>query len=286
MQPKLKCHWGTPLVLAFLCIKGELLTLLMGIAALLLHECCHIVVARRLGFSVERITVLPFGATMELFAAGQSGLGLVYLSGPLANAIAAMSILACMQLFPAITPYLEPFLLANGLLMLWNLLPLYPLDGARLLETVLKRICSKRGTKGILLGFTIVADTLLIALCVVGITLGVPCFLPLLMCLYIGIMGVMQLLSTEEHAVSAALCRRSRLTRGEALRVKMMAARAELTVGEALKSMGGDSFTILRVLDEKNQILGEMDENQLLRAAGRCGLDVPLKEILLGIDLP
>lgn len=286
MQTKWKLHWGTPVVAAFLCMQGEILTLLMGVTALALHELCHILVAKRLGFLVERITILPFGAAMELCTVGQSGLWLVYLCGPMSNAIAAMCILACMQLFPGIGSYAEPFLMANGLLVLLNLLPIYPLDGARLLEEVLNRIFTGRTTVCLLMGTTVLFAVGLIALCLYGILLGVPCYLPFIMVLYVGTVGIRRLLFGQENTVGAAVGRRARLRRGEAVRVRLLVANADMTVGEALRGMGGDSFTVLRVLDEQNRRIGEVDEGMLLTAASRSGANTTLKEILLGIDLP
>ncbi len=119
--------------LAFaLTATGQALDLVWTLFALALHEFAHACVARARGFIIKRLVLLPYGAMMsadENFDRASSVM--IGLAGPLANILLALMILGLWWLFPAAYPLTAGLLRANLALGLFNLLPVYPLDGAR-----------------------------------------------------------------------------------------------------------------------------------------------------------
>ncbi len=115
-----------------LVLFGQALNFAWTLVALALHEAAHAAAARLRGYKVKQIVLLPYGAMMSL---GESfdptSAVLIGLAGPLTNGIVALALLGLWWLFPAIYPFTIPFLAANVSLCLFNLLPAYPLDGAR-----------------------------------------------------------------------------------------------------------------------------------------------------------
>ncbi len=119
------------LALAFL-LFGQALSFAWTFVALLLHECAHALMAKSRGFIVKQMVLLPFGAMMscdENFDKTSSVL--IGLAGPACNVILALVTLGVWWLFPSIYPFTYPFFYANLSLGLFNLLPIYPLDGSR-----------------------------------------------------------------------------------------------------------------------------------------------------------
>lgn len=121
------------LVLALI-LLGQALNFAWAMVALALHEAAHAAVARLRGFRVKQLVLMPYGAMMSM---GESfdpaSAALIGFAGPAANGIVALCLTGLWWLYPAVYPITIPFFAANVSLCLFNLLPAYPLDGARIL---------------------------------------------------------------------------------------------------------------------------------------------------------
>lgn len=111
---------------------GHALDFVWTLLALLFHEGAHALMARARGYVVKKIVLLPYGAMMS---AGENfdktSSVLIGLAGPCCNIVLALVTLGLWWLYPASYPYTIAFLYANLSLGLFNLLPVYPLDGSR-----------------------------------------------------------------------------------------------------------------------------------------------------------
>ncbi len=103
----------------------------------LLHELGHLLAALRFGWNVREVKLLPFGGVLEVEDAGSVPAkeeALVALAGPLQNGI-----LAGLAWLLGQAGLLDPiwtgdFISANAMIALFNLLPILPLDGGRMLQ--------------------------------------------------------------------------------------------------------------------------------------------------------
>ncbi len=106
------------------------------IVAVILHELAHAVAAKNLGAVVSRVTLTPFGGALNLqtkiLTSRQKCL--IYLAGPLASLLFSVLFGVMVWLFPTIFEYLEYLVAANFLVGVMNLLPIYPLDGGKVLS--------------------------------------------------------------------------------------------------------------------------------------------------------
>lgn len=111
---------------------GHALDFVWTMLALLFHESAHALMARARGYVVKKMVLLPYGAMMS---AGENfdktSSVLIGLAGPLCNLLLALVTLGLWWLFPSAYAYTISFLYANLSLGLFNLLPVYPLDGSR-----------------------------------------------------------------------------------------------------------------------------------------------------------
>ena len=111
---------------------GHALDFVWTLVALLFHEGAHALMARARGYVVKKVVLLPYGAMMS---AGENfdktSSVLIGLAGPLCNLLLALVTLGLWWLAPAAYPYTISFLYANLSLGVFNLLPVYPLDGSR-----------------------------------------------------------------------------------------------------------------------------------------------------------
>lgn len=111
---------------------GQALPFVWTIVALVLHELAHMAFARMRGFVVKKLVLLPFGAMMSTEEAfDRTSSVIIGLAGPVCNFLLALITLGIWWIVPQAYPYTQPFFYANMSLGIFNMLPVYPLDGAR-----------------------------------------------------------------------------------------------------------------------------------------------------------
>jgi Zn-dependent protease/CBS domain-containing protein len=134
------------IVLLFLCV--------------LLHELGHVFAARRFGVQTHDVTLWPFGgiASMERMPEKPSQELIVALAGPAVNVVIAAGILLWLgpRLNPdSLTQIQDPAVSlaaklagANIILVLFNMIPAFPMDGGRVLRALLAmRMGNARATE-------------------------------------------------------------------------------------------------------------------------------------------
>jgi len=119
---------------------------LLLFASILAHELGHAIVARRHGIEVEEIDLWLLGGVSRMRGeAHDPDDELRYaLAGPAVTAVIAVCFGALALLLPSSTPaavraLVEYQALVNGLILVFNLLPAFPLDGGRVLRSLLWR---------------------------------------------------------------------------------------------------------------------------------------------------
>lgn len=162
-----------PFLAARLGMRGGMGAVLLSLG---IHELAHIIAARLAGVQVMQIQLLPFGGSARM----ENPYGLpagriipVAIAGPVANLLSAVSCAALahwgvISIFTA-SSLIQP----NLMLCIFNLLPALPLDGGRILFTLLERPLGERRAlnTGILLG-RLLAVALLTAAVIGGLRSG------------------------------------------------------------------------------------------------------------------
>ena len=157
-----------------LVLFGQAQAFLWTLAAVALHEAGHALAARMRGYVVRELTLYPFGAAMGMGEEMDPVSNVVVgLAGTLANLLGAALLLALWWLFPATYLFTHPFLYANLGIALFNLLPVYPLDGSRVVRGLARnRMKAVRGMQAA----GVALSLLLFALFVVSFALGAVSF--------------------------------------------------------------------------------------------------------------
>lgn len=111
--------------------------------SILIHELSHILIGLIFGYKLKNFRFIPFGAVIEFKELKKSKSEilknlLIYFSGPLSNFIICY--------FAYITNYQisKDILYTNLILGIFNLLPLTPLDGGKILKELLKLVFSHK----------------------------------------------------------------------------------------------------------------------------------------------
>lgn len=151
MNIKLNLNIFLFIILFFITNQLEIYTLIMIFA--LIHELAHLICGVILGFKPDTLRIMPFGFCIEfetnvndynkkILKSNMLSIKktLIALAGPLSNLL--------IIILGFIFNIDNNIIFSNLLIMLFNLIPIYPLDGGRILKNLLKIfVGNKRASK-------------------------------------------------------------------------------------------------------------------------------------------
>lgn len=251
---------------------GGLLTFLSACLAAIEHECAHAFAARRYGFRLDKIMLMPYGAVVSGDVTGLSPKEefFVAIAGPLANLFTALGFTALWWFFPDTYPFTEAAATVSFSLFFVNLLPAYPLDGGRILGILLRPLFKRRTP------FALKCVTFLISFGILGYFVfscfSKPNFSALVFALLLaaGAFGGGKYTRLKfSHKKSFA--------RG--VEEKRIAISASCALKEGLRFLREDRF-VLFVLYEGEEFLGELSETEFIDALAKYDYATPLRNCL------
>lgn len=124
-------------------ITGHFWEIAIAFFIVLVHECGHGFAAYKFGWHIEQIQLLPFGGVAKVEHASDRPMReewLVILAGPLQHLW-----LPLVSFSLSLTPFWSAenqqlFLNYNAMIFFFNLFPIWPLDGGKLLQLILLKI--------------------------------------------------------------------------------------------------------------------------------------------------
>ena len=251
---------------------GQLLVFLCATLAALEHECAHAAAARRVGFSLDRIVLMPYGAVIKGdltgIAPGQEIK--VCLAGPFANALTALGFAALWWLFPETYPYTDVAAYVSLSLFLVNLLPAYPLDGGRILRVLLRPLGETRAPR-ICLAVSLSISFGLLLRFVFSCVFKMPEYGALIFCvmLLFGSVGGGEYRRT-------VFSHKKNFARGAEER--RIAISADRTLQDILRFLREDRYLVL-ILFEGEHYLGELSEEEIVCSLEEGNYALSLREL-------
>ena len=253
------------------CFKGELFLFLLSTLVAIQHECAHAFAAAKLGYKLNKIVLMPFGAVIDGDLKGISLKDEIFVAvcGPLCNLFTAIFFVALWWFTPTMYAFTDTAFYSSLSIALVNLLPAYPLDGGRIFKCLLVRALMEKYTqeaqaerlaeKICRLATLFFAFLFLLAFVILLFrkTLN-PSLLAFALFLLFGAFG-----NPEKNAVYDKMdfsCREA-LKRGVELR--RIAVLSTCTVKDALRFLTKGSYLVLEVYDEDERHLFDVSQNEL-----------------------
>ncbi|WP_236337466.1 M50 family metallopeptidase [Paenibacillus auburnensis] len=140
---QLSLHPLFVLIMLLSVITGQFLELLTLFTIVFIHEMGHVIAALLNGVTVKSVQLLPFGGVAVIEDHGRLTAGreiTIALAGPLQNGIMIVMALLLQHAGGSNSAFLAYFIQANAIIALFNLLPVLPLDGGKILQAALSML--------------------------------------------------------------------------------------------------------------------------------------------------
>lgn len=286
--PLLKLHPLFWLVGIWYCFTGELFLFLMSCFVALEHECAHAFSASRLGYKLNRIVLMPYGAVIDGDLKGISfkDEAQVAICGPLCNLITAGFFVALWWLFPDTYAYTDTACYSSFAVAVINLLPAYPLDGGRIFRCFLYRLFSRRNPQSALAerralriskGVTFLFAFLFFAVFLTGALKWEFNFSILAFCGFLVVGGIG---NSEKSAVYDKMDFSAKKAFLRGVEIKRVAVAGSKPVKDALKYLSSGTYLVLEIYGEKEEKLFELSQNELSDSFLRSATPyTPLREL-------
>lgn len=255
----------SPLVFVFavaMFLTGNGFVLAGYTVCVVMHEMAHAEAARRRGFVLDNIKIMPYGASLtgEFAGAGWRDEFFIALAGPLSNIFAAVVFTSLWWLVPATYFFTEDFVLANIFTALTNLLPIFPLDGGRAVLAIMSRKVPRQKAYKALRIFGVAAGAGF--LCLFAVSLFVKINLTFALMAFFVLSGTFFPDKQSKYQRLYSLAYRSeKLKRG--LTVREIMVSDKLTLHDLNKMLNGNYFVRFSVVDEKMSLVGTVTETRL-----------------------
>lgn len=265
---------------AIYCFAGRLPEFLLATLVALQHECAHAFAAARLGYGLNRVVLMPYGAVID---GDISGIGfkdeiLVALAGPICNLLTAAGFVALWWLFPSVYPFTDSAARVSLGIAAVNLIPAYPLDGGRVLKAALSSRVGERKARRICRGVSLFAAAVLalvfIAFCFSGkFSIGLPTF-----ALFLGAGAFGNGKENRAEYAKIDFSARAAFLRG--VEIKRVAVDGRCTLRRAIGFIERGRYLVLDVYDGEERFVREIAQNELAEAFENSSLNTKLNEII------
>jgi Zn-dependent protease/CBS domain-containing protein len=254
------------IVLIFLCV--------------LLHELGHVFAARRYGVRTRDVTLWPFGgiASMERMPDKPSQELIVALAGPVVNVVIAAALLLWLgpRLNPETLTQIENPAVsmaakvagANIILVIFNMIPAFPMDGGRVLRALLAmRMGNARATE--------LAASIGQAFAVLFAAVGIL-YNPMLI-----IIAVFIFLAASGEAAQAQLRAVAQGTLvSDAMITEFQSLGTAATVNDAAEALIRTTQTEFPVVDGAGRLRGVLTRDAMIKALKERGPETPVLEVM------
>lgn len=245
----------------YFALTGKVFLFLTASLTALLHEYGHAACAERLGYKMNKISLMPYGAVVNGAIGGLLPADelIVALSGPLTNLCVCVFFAALWWLVPETYAYTDTVVFCNLGVAAVNLLPAYPLDGGRMLCALLaSRVKYKTAllitrVSGAILGFALFGAFIYSIFNVLNASLLFFSLFLLAGALFKG----------RENAYVRAYVNKSEIPQG-VKECKKLLVSAELTLKQLLGAVSDKSCFELEIVNPKNGKVVFLNRTQTL----------------------
>ena len=271
----------SPLVFVFAVVMvflGYGFTLIGYFVAVVMHEMAHAEVARKRGYVLGKIKIMPYGASLTGEFEGMNCRDefLIAVAGPLSNVFIAVLFTAVWWLAPAAYFFTEDFVFSNIFTALTNLLPIFPLDGGRALLAIMSRKLPRQKAYKVIRYFGYVVCAGFCALFVCSVFYSVN-FSFALMAFFVLTGTLFPDKNSKYQRLYGMAYRSEKLKHG--LTVREIMVSDELTLDALSKMLNGSYYCKFDIVNSALEHVAYLSETKLENCLTGFGRDTKVREL-------
>jgi stage IV sporulation protein FB len=256
------------------------LFILAVFACVVLHEYGHVLTAKRYGIETRNIILLPIGgvANIERMPDSPAQELVIAVAGPLVNVLIAIILIALFgvtfdaerlaDIEQGRLDFVTRLVAVNIALVIFNLLPAFPMDGGRVLRALLAmRLGRIRATR---VAATI-GQVVAFGLGFLGL-FGSPLLLFIAIFIFIAATSERQLVEMSEVARGVPMM--------DATITSLQSLDTQATVAQAARALLATTQTEFPVVDGAGHLRGVLTRDGMIRALSETGPDTPVIDVM------
>lgn len=279
MNLKLKFHPAFWLFALASVIEGDYIGFLATLASVLLHESAHAKSAYARGYVLNTVTLMPYGAMLKGDERIDDKDALpIAVAGPLANLLVCLCLYALWWAFPSTYVYTKRLCDVNFMLSAFNALPLYPLDGGRMVLALTKnkmRALKAMKVLGIISAVAIFGLYLASFFYRTNYSLGVMATL-----IFVSAVGGIEKETYKRLSESAPYLKKT----DSIIEKETVMVHWGLKLIRLLSRIRADKKTFFEVVDDQMNIVKTLTEEDVNALCEKHSLQCTLKELLSAYD--
>lgn len=246
---------------------------------LVIHELAHAVAAMAFNVRIHELELLPFGASIKMdniFEGHPIKESVIAAAGPVTSFVCAISACALRTYFPYFIP--DELRLAEQyayIIVYFNLFPVLPLDGGRILRAIISRRCDFSRATSITSIAGVVVGGLLFGWGIYSVFNKNVDILSALLGLFLIFSALDQYKYGKFELAKCLLNRQKTQFKCDSLYVKELAIREDMKLTRIIKLLKeDDKYYVFKVLDKNMQVKGDFDEQflqkEILKRSVEC----------------
>lgn len=251
--------------------------------SILFHELTHIIASMKYGFEMNELELFPFGGvakSKKIIWFKPDEEIVIAIVGPMISLLIALISFLVIKVSQQ-NYVLEVIIKANLIIGGFNLIPLLPLDGGRIIRAFLsKKVGYKLATRRLVM---ITYVTTVLAM-IMGLIMVVRYYYGL----YIFLISLFVFLAARKESKMVAFIfiydivgKKAEIIKKRVMGTHLLVGLKTVTAIEITKYFLPQKYHIIIVIDNNCNKLGTIHENELLKGIVQNGVDVTLEELLI-----
>lgn len=261
---------------------GYTAEVLITVLTVLIHELFHSFTAKKLGFKVDEVEIFPFGGIAKfqsLNSASPKEEIFICMMGPLSNFLIMIIFMGIKSIYSDFH-LIDYIIKINKLMLLINILPVFPLDGGKIIRAVLSLFIGYKSSTVKLTYITYILCTIIIVCDILyGLTYNI---------IYTSLIVVFILTAAKKEREMAAFVFISSITgkandinKKKKMKVHLLVCLRNIKTKEVLECFLPNRYHIFIIINTNGETIGTITESQLINGIFDYGFDITMEELLI-----